>query len=53
MKCETSGSHTISYQSLLLSTTVLNDTHIYIHVLIHSYSAQVRSSIICNGMASI
>ena len=25
MKCEKSGSHTISYQSLLLSTTVLND----------------------------
>ena len=26
MKCEKSGNHTISYQSLLLSTTVLNDT---------------------------
>ena len=26
MKCETSGSHTISYQSLLLSTIVLNDS---------------------------
>ena len=25
MKCEKSGNHTISYQSLLLSTTVLND----------------------------
>ena len=25
MKCEKSGSHTISYQSLLLSTIVLND----------------------------
>ena len=25
MKCEISGNHTISYQSLLLSTTVLND----------------------------
>ena len=27
MKCEKSGNHTISYQSLLLSTTVLNDVH--------------------------
>ena len=26
MKCEKSGNHTISYQSLLLSTTVLNDS---------------------------
>ena len=26
MKCEKSGNHTISYQSLLLTTTVLNDT---------------------------
>ena len=26
MKCEKLGNHTISYQSLLLSTTVLNDT---------------------------
>ena len=26
MKCEKSGNHTVSYQSLLLSTTVLNDT---------------------------
>ena len=25
MKCEKSGNHTISYQSLLLSTTILND----------------------------
>ena len=25
MKCEKLGNHTISYQSLLLSTTVLND----------------------------
>ena len=25
MKCEKSGNHTISYRSLLLSTTVLND----------------------------
>ena len=29
MKCEKSGNHTISYQSLLLSTTVLNDIYIY------------------------
>ena len=27
MKCEKLGNHTISYQSLLLSTTVLNDTY--------------------------
>ena len=27
MKCEKSGNHTISYQSLLLSTTALNDTY--------------------------
>ena len=26
MKCEKLGNHTISYQSLLLSTTVLNDS---------------------------
>ena len=31
MKCEKSGNHTISYQSLLLSTTVLNDIYIYIY----------------------
>ena len=28
MKCEKSGNHTISYQSLLLSTTVLNDNYV-------------------------
>ena len=28
MKCEKSGNYTISYQSLLLSTTVLNDYRI-------------------------
>ena len=27
MKCEKLGSHMISYQSLLLSTTVLNDSY--------------------------
>ena len=27
MKCKTSGNRTISYQSLLLSTTVLNDNN--------------------------
>ena len=27
MKCEKLGNHTISYQSLLLSTTVLNDSN--------------------------
>ena len=32
MKCEKSGNHTISYQSLLLSTTVLNDSHMIEHV---------------------
>ena len=31
MKCEKSENHTISYQSLLLSTTVLND-NIYIYL---------------------
>ena len=31
MMCEKSGNHTISYQSLLLSTTVLNDiTELYV-----------------------
>ena len=28
MKCEKSGNHTISYQSLLLNTTILNDKKI-------------------------
>ena len=32
MKCEKSGNHTISYQSLLLSTTVLNDIYVYIYI---------------------
>ena len=33
MKCEKLGNHTISYQSLLLSTTVLNEKdHIFITV---------------------
>ena len=30
MKCEKLGNHTISYQSLLLSTTVLNDMRVRI-----------------------
>ena len=40
MKCEISGSHTISYQSLLLSTIVLNDIHVHIHIhkQIHTYT---------------
>ena len=29
MKCKKSGNHTISYQPLLLSTTVLNDSEYY------------------------
>ena len=41
MKCEKSGSHTISYQSLLLSTIVLNDNHTLAvtdqHLLIFTY----------------
>ena len=31
MKCEKSGSHTISYQSLLLSTIVLNESIIVLN----------------------
>ena len=33
MKCEKSGNHTISYQSLLLSTTVLNDDLCHFHLI--------------------
>ena len=29
MKCEKLGNHTISYRSLLLSTTILNDNIMY------------------------
>ena len=31
MKCEKLGNHTISYQSLLLSTTVLNDSLVFFY----------------------
>ena len=41
MKCEKSGNHTISYQSLLLSTTVLNDTFIcFSYVVIKMYEGK-------------
>ena len=33
LKCKISGSHMISDQSLLLSTTILNDINIYIYTV--------------------
>ena len=42
MKCEKPGNHTISYQSLLLSTTVLNDYRITIALkMLHHLSVAV------------
>ena len=38
MKCENFGNHTISYRSLLLSTTVLND------IYVHTYTTQAGFS---------
>ena len=35
MKCEKSGNHTIFYQSLLLSTTVLNDTELNVSLTLY------------------
>ena len=45
MKCEKSGNHTISYQSLLLSTTVLN---VYIP---HVHELEARATI--NSMCKL
>ena len=46
MKCEKSGNHTISYQSLLLSTTILNDIEVLENVFnlcmhVRSYPAAI------------
>ena len=50
MKCEISGSHMISHQSLLLSTTVLNDILSYIllatcHKILDSCQLVITKSI--------
>ena len=42
MKCKKSGNHTISYQSLLLSTTVLNDVCMYVCM----YEVEIKSELI-------
>ena len=44
LKREISGSHTISDQSLLLSTIILNDiyTYIYIYIYIKTHGSESR-----------
>ena len=42
MKCEKSGNHTISYQSLLLSTTVLNDIHAHMVIVIYIATLYIK-----------
>ena len=41
MKCKKLGSHTISYQSLLLSTIVLNDTTFIVSIIVSPRLVQI------------
>ena len=56
MKCEKSRNHTISYQSLLLSTTVLNDYGVFaasnMQGQLHAYKSLLQHSGIARLLGS-